>query len=60
MGTFDPAKGWVQVAKLLTEVVSRLDQQHIEHLVWVLCEVVSRAGHPEKRDAIRRHLMEDK
>ncbi|MEV4722742.1 hypothetical protein [Micromonospora humida] len=59
VGTYDPSKGWVQVAKLLTEVVSRLDQQHIEHLVWVLCEIVSRAGHPEKRDAIRRYLMED-
>ncbi|MEV0329797.1 hypothetical protein AB0H63_25595 [Micromonospora echinospora] len=59
VGDYDPTKGWIQVAKLLTSIVSELDKDHIEHLVWVLCEIVGRAGHPEKRNAIRHYLMEE-
>jgi len=60
LSLYDPTKGWIQVAKLLTEIVSKLDEQHVEHLVWVLCEIVGRAGHPDKREAITRYLMEDR
>ncbi|MEV0731888.1 hypothetical protein [Polymorphospora sp. NPDC050346] len=58
LGAYDPTLGWVQVAKLLSEIVGKLDRQNVEHLIWVLCELVSRAGHPEKRDAIKHYLAE--